>query len=149
MDIQNNHSSLRDIFSSRYRQNILPSPSVANNIEKNSSDGIVNDRMPKDVFSPSEEYAHIVAIKDQVRGGLKDLNSFVSMAQVLKNENIINNNDMIAVDFLAKESPKLSFDEFNKIIRNDRLSMEMKGLISRLVQKLEMIDYVAQGSMAA
>ncbi|PAF42487.1 hypothetical protein [Helicobacter sp. 11S02596-1] len=169
MEIQNhtNHaSSLKDIFSSRYRQDITPDVSpnltadIASNvgksgpvggdkIDKNSSSHLGRIKNIHDEFLPSQEYTRIQNIKDQVAGGFKNVDSFISMAQTLKNENVISNNDMIAVDFLAKESPKLSFDAFNRIIRNDNLSMEMKGLISQLVQKLQMIDYLSKGALVA
>lgn len=149
MDIQNNFSGLKDVFSSRYTQNtssVAPAddftktPSVANEIKK---------RDIEDKFTPSAEYSKILQTQDVVKGGLKDVDSFLSMAQTLKKENILNSDDMIAADFLAQKSPKLDFDEFNKMMRNDNLSMEMKGLISELVQKLEMIDYLSKGAMAA
>ncbi|MDO7253615.1 hypothetical protein [Helicobacter cappadocius] len=148
MDIQNNFSGLRDIFQGRYSTNISSSAPVNESKHSSIADELQN-RDIKDSFTPSLEYSKILDAKDIVKGGLKDVDSFISMTQTLKKENILNSDDMIAVDFLAKESPKLDFDAFNKIIKNDNLSMEMKGLITTLVQKIEMIDYLSGGVMAA
>ncbi|PAF53322.1 hypothetical protein BKH42_06815, partial [Helicobacter sp. 13S00482-2] len=139
-------TSIQDIFHHRYKESISPIIPLDKPIEGNLATFEIKDI--QDGFTPSLEYSKILAAKDIVNGGLKDVDSFVSMARRLKQENILNADDMIAVDFLAKQSPKLNFDEFNKIIKNDYLSMEMKGLITTLVQKLEMIDYLSNGSMA-
>lgn len=149
MDIQNNFSGLKDVFSSRYTQNVSSSSSIDDSIKSPSVADEIKKRDIQDSFTPSMEYSKILETKNVVKGGLKDVNSFISMAQTLKKENVLNSDDMMAVDFLAQKSPKLDFDEFNKIVRNDNLSMEMRGLISQLVQKLEMIDYLSKGAMVA
>ncbi|PAF41327.1 hypothetical protein [Helicobacter sp. 11S03491-1] len=150
MNIQNNSTDLKDIFSQSYHRNVL-SPSLPQN-NSHSEVSLLENNFHKpieDSFVPSKEYTKIIELQDQIKGGFKDVNSFVVISEKLHKEGILNNDDMIAVDFLAKESPKPDFDEFNKIMQNDYLSLEMKGLISRLVQKLEMIDYLSKGAMSA
>ena len=54
-----------------------------------------------------------------------------------------------AANYVAKVSDEISFDAFNKILKNESLSMEMRGLINQLVNKLYNINYIHTGLMMA
>ncbi|MBR2495545.1 hypothetical protein [Helicobacter sp.] len=55
----------------------------------------------------------------------------------------------MAVDFLSAKAPHISFQDFNAMIKNDNLSREMRSLISQLIQKLHMVNYISGGLMSA
>ena len=105
--------------------------------------------MPQDVFVKSEYLQKIEGLGDSIQGGFKDASSFMAMANVLRGENILNSQDLIAAGYIAKTSEDINFEAFNKLLRNEQLSMEMKGLISQLVNKLYNINYVHAGIMMA
>ncbi|PAF48161.1 hypothetical protein BKH46_02315 [Helicobacter sp. 12S02634-8] len=149
MEISKTPINLQSAFS----QNITPKPSFIFDTLP-SDDTSTHPSLQalgniQDVFSPSREYLQILEIKDKAKGGLKDTDTFMSMAQMLKDENIIDSDMMMAADFLASHSPKLSLDAFNQIAQTDRLSLEMRGLISELIQKLAVIDYASKGGIVA
>lgn len=155
MEVQShntNTSHLKDLFSNRFHS--LPTDlskisHVQNDFSSSDSNERIKTKEIKDEFIPSKEYKHISELKSQVSDGFKDVDSFIAMAQNLKKENILDDNDMVALNYLSKQSSMISFDEFNKIMRNDELDMKMKGLINQLVQKLQMIDYINNGAMSA
>ncbi|AQQ59772.1 MAG: hypothetical protein SPJ83_04550 [Helicobacter sp.] len=105
--------------------------------------------LPQDVFVKSEYLQKIEGLGDSIQGGFKDASSFMAMANVLRGENILNSQDLIAAGYIAKTSEDINFEAFNKLLRNEQLSMEMKGLISQLVNKLYNINYVHAGIMMA
>ena len=105
--------------------------------------------LPQDVFVKSEYLQKIEGLGDSIQGGFKDASSFMTMANVLRGENILNSQDLIAAGYIAKTSEDINFEAFNKLLRNEQLSMEMKGLISQLVNKLYNINYVHAGIMMA
>ncbi len=105
--------------------------------------------LPQDVFVKSEYLQKIESLGDSIQGGFRDAESFVSMANILHGENILNNQDLIAANYLAKTSKDINFESFNKVLKNENLSMEMKGLISQLMNKLYNINYVHAGLMMA
>ncbi|PAF50810.1 hypothetical protein [Helicobacter sp. 13S00477-4] len=142
MQINNHQDGLKDIFSSLYHQNILSKGFVAKTtpVLDDSLYDDLNTVDIKDIFVLTDDYSHMVDVRDKIAGGLKDARSFLAMAKMLKDKNIINNNDMIAIDFLTKESAKLDFEVFESISKNNQLSLEMRDLISKVTQKLEVID---------
>lgn len=105
--------------------------------------------LPQDVFVKSEYLQKIEGLGDSIQGGFKDASSFMAMANVLRGENILNSQDLIAAGYIAKTSDDINFETFNKLLRNEQLSMEMKGLISQLMNKLYNINYIHAGIMMA
>lgn len=105
--------------------------------------------LPQDVFVKSEYLQKIEGLGDAIQGGFKDASSFMAMANILRGENILNSQDLIAANYIAKTSPDINFEAFNKLLRNESLSMEMRGLINQLVNKLYNINYVHAGLMMA
>ena len=112
---------------------------------------IYNDEsfLPQDVFVKSEYLQKIESLGDSIQGGFKDADAFMNMANVLRGESILNSQDMIAAGYVAKNSEDINFDSFNKLLQNENLSTEMRGLISQLVNKLYNINYVHAGLMMA
>lgn len=150
-----NKAQLANLFNERYSENkaITPNGVVENGIVDKLSKTTLelptdsNVKPIEDTLSFSPEFSAALQAKSYVNGGLADVNSFMAMAQQLQRDGILNKDEQIAVEFLAKESPRLDLNEFNAMIRNDNLSREMKGLISQLVQKLQMVNYIAGGIM--
>lgn len=102
-------------------------------------------RRIEDRFSPSTELTKAREIGGQLEGGFRDRTSFENLADTLKNESLINNNERTAMEYLKNNSSKLSFDEFEKIAANDNHSKEMKGLIDSVVNKMKFVDSVNGG----
>lgn len=103
----------------------------------------------KDTFTPSKELSAAMNAKSYVKHGLADVDSFKQMARQLQADGVLNRDDMMAVDFLSAKSPNISLQDFDAMIKNDNLSREMRGLISQLVQKLHMVNYISGGLMSA
>lgn len=103
----------------------------------------------KDTFTPSKELSAAMNAKSYVKHGLADVDSFKLMARQLQADGVLNRDDMMAVDFLSAKSPNISLQDFDAMIKNDNLSREMRGLISQLVQKLHMVNYISGGLMSA
>ena len=103
----------------------------------------------KDTFTPSKELSAAMNAKSYVKHGLADVDSFKLMARHLQADGVLNRDDMMAVDFLSAKSPNISLQDFDAMIKNDNLSREMRGLISQLVQKLHMVNYISGGLMSA
>lgn len=103
----------------------------------------------QDTFVKSEFLQKIENLGDSIQGGFRDATSFITMANILQGENILNNQDVLAANYVAKVSDEISFDAFNKILKNESLSMEMRGLINQLVNKLYNINYIHTGLMMA
>lgn len=103
----------------------------------------------KDTFTPSKELSAAMNAKSYVKHGLADVDSFKLMARQLQADGVLNRDDMMAVDFLSAKSPNISLQDFDAMIKNDSLSREMRGLISQLVQKLHMVNYISGGLMSA
>lgn len=103
----------------------------------------------KDTFTPSKELNAAMNAKIYVKHGLADVDSFKQMARQLQADGVLNRDDMMAVDFLSAKSPNISLQDFDAMIKNDNLSREMRGLISQLVQKLHMVNYISGGLMSA
>ena len=115
-------------------------------IPPNSSDEAT---IPQDVFVKSEHLQRLERLGDYIRGGFTDAASFMSMANMLHGENILNSQDLIAARYLARTSDDINFESFNKILKNESLSMEMRGLINQLINKLYNINYIHAGVMMA
>lgn len=107
------------------------------------------DYLHQDTFVKSDYLQRIESLGDSIQGGFRDASTFMSMANMLHTENILNNEDLIAANYVAKTSDEINFDSFNKILRNDSLSMEMRGLIGQLLNKLYNINYIHAGLMMA
>ncbi len=105
--------------------------------------------LPQDVFVKSEYLQKIEGLGDSIHGGFRDAESFIAMSNILRGENILNNQDLIAANYLAKNSKEINFESFNKVLKNESLSMEMKGLITQLMNKLYNINYIHAGLMMA
>ncbi len=103
----------------------------------------------QDTFTPSKELSAAMSAKAYVKNGLADVDSFKSMAKQLQADGVLNRDDMMAVDFLSAKSPNISLKDFDAMIKNDNLSREMRSLISQLVQKLHMVNYISGGLMNA
>lgn len=103
----------------------------------------------QDTFTPSKELSAAMNAKAYVKNGLADVDSFKSMAKQLQADGVLNRDDMMAVDFLSAKAPHISFQDFDAMIKNDNLSREMRSLISQLVQKLHMVNYISGGLMSA
>lgn len=103
----------------------------------------------EDTFTPSKELSAAMNAKSYVKNGLADVDSFKLMARQLQADGVLNRDDMMAVDFLSAKSPNISLQDFDAMIKNDNLSREMRGLISQLVQKLHMVNYISGGLMSA
>lgn len=103
----------------------------------------------QDTFTPSKELSAAMNAKAYVKNGLADVESFKSMAKQLQADGVLNRDDMMAVDFLSAKAPHISFQDFDAMIKNDNLSREMRSLISQLVQKLHMVNYISGGLMSA
>lgn len=103
----------------------------------------------EDTFTPSKELSAAMNAKSYVKHGLADVDSFKLMARQLQADGVLNRDDMMAVDFLSAKSPNISLQDFDAMIKNDNLSREMRGLISQLVQKLHMVNYISGGLMSA
>lgn len=105
--------------------------------------------LPQDVFVKSEYLQKIEGLGDSIQGGFRDATSFMAMANMLRGENILNSQDLIAASYIAKTSDDINFETFNQMLRNESLSMEMRGLINQLMNKLYNINYVHAGLMMA
>ncbi len=155
---QTNNQTLSELFSNRY--NVPQTPQI----EQNSTIKPINEvsfddngtsqkssslSRIEDTFTPSDELSAAMNAKSYVINGLADINSFRAMANQLQTDGILNRDDMMAVDFLATKSPNISLKDFDSVIRNENLSQEMRGLISQLVQKLHMMNYLSGGAMGA
>lgn len=103
----------------------------------------------QDTFTPSKELSAAMNAKAYVKNGLADVDSFKSMAKKLQADGVLNRDDMMAVDFLSAKAPHISLQDFDAMIKNDNLSREMRSLISQLVQKLHMVNYISGGLMSA
>lgn len=103
----------------------------------------------QDTFTPSKELSAAMNAKAYVKNGLADVESFKSMAKQLQADGVLNRDDMMAVDFLSAKAPHISFQDFDAMIKNDNLSREMRSLISQLVQKLHMVNYISGGLTSA
>lgn len=103
----------------------------------------------QDVFVKSEYLQKLESLGDYIQGGFRDAQSFMNMANALQGESILNSQDLIAANYVSRVSDDISFDSFNKIIQNENLSMEMRGLITQLVNKLYNINYVHAGLLMA
>lgn len=112
---------------------------VASNVDENN--------FLSDVFVKSDYLKKVENARPYIEGGFSDVSNFVIMANTLKNENILNNQDLIAAKYVANQTSdsSLSFETFNKFLKNDNLSAEMKSLISQLINKLHNINYVHAG----
>ena len=122
-----------------------------NQIDTNSQNTITNlSTNPKpinDSLSLSKEFDAALKAKDYVTNGMADVNAFKAMAQQLNINGILNKDDMLAVDFLAKKAPDISFQNFNAVLKNQNLSYEMHDLIAQLIHKLQMVNYLSNGTM--
>ncbi|MWV62791.1 hypothetical protein DCO58_02310 [Helicobacter saguini] len=105
--------------------------------------------LPQDVFVKSEYLQKIESLGDSLQGSFRDAESFMNMATILQGENILNSQDVIAAGYVARVSDEINFDSFNQILQNENLSMEMRGLINQLVNKLYNINYVNAGILAS
>lgn len=105
--------------------------------------------LPQDVFVKSDYLQRIESLGELIQGGFRDANAFMSMVNTLRAENILNSQDVIAANYVARTSDEINFESFNKILKNESLSMEMRGLISQLINKLYNINYVHAGIMMA
>ncbi|RDU73316.1 hypothetical protein CQA66_01195 [Helicobacter aurati] len=105
--------------------------------------------LPQDVFVKSDYLQKIENLGDSIQGGFRDADTFMSMISILRGESILNSQDVIAANYVARTSDEINFESFNKILKNENLSMEMRGLISQLVNKLYNINYVHAGVMMA
>lgn len=103
----------------------------------------------QDTFTPSKELSAAMNAKTYVKNGFADVDSFKSMAKQLQTDGVLNRDDMMAVDFLSAKAPHISFQDFDAMIKNDNLSREMRSLISQLIQKLHMVNYISGGLMSA
>lgn len=104
---------------------------------------------PQDVFVKSDYLQKIEGLGELIQGGFRDASSFVEMVNTLQGESILNSQDVIAAGYVARTSDEINFDSFNKILQNESLSMEMRGLVSQLINKLYNINYVHAGAMMA
>ncbi|TLD82136.1 hypothetical protein LS68_003825 [Helicobacter sp. MIT 05-5293] len=163
MDITKiNQSGVQNMLSNIYNVANQPqkAPNESNESEQkiNGVDGLNNQdrsiqslqhfditRRIDDRFSPSIELTKAREIGGQLEGGFRDKTSFENLADTLKNESLINNNERTAMEYLKNNSSKLSFDEFEKIAANDNHSKEMKGLIDSVVNKMKFVDSVNGG----
>lgn len=142
----------QNVLQKRYADNVHNQQGIdINHGSRNRYISISSDEsyLPQDVFVKSEYLQKIEGLGDSIQGGFKDASSFMAMANILRGENILNSQDLIAAGYIAKTSDDINFEAFNRILRNEQLSMEMKGLISQLVNKLYNINYVHAGSMMA
>ncbi|RDU64992.1 hypothetical protein CQA53_07055 [Helicobacter didelphidarum] len=105
--------------------------------------------LPQDIFVKSEYLQKIESLGDSLQGAFRDANTFMEMANALRGQDILNNQDLIAASYVARTSEDINFDSFNQILRNENLSMEMRGLINQLVNKLYNINYVHAGVLMA
>lgn len=118
-----------------------------NNTDRTSHSLQLNDvshRM-EDRFYPSKELQKAREIGGELKGGFDNKKAFEDLSNTLAKAGIINANERVAMEYLQKNAPKLSFDEFNKIASNDTHSQEMQGLLNSVVHKLNFIDSVNGG----
>lgn len=96
---------------------------------------------PLDSFSLSQTYQKIkqLSIKENY---LNDFKSFFAFTHQLKQEEIIDNQEKIALLFLARRSPVLNFDNFESILTQYRVSHKMQDLFQRSIHKIKMVSYI-------
>lgn len=130
----------------RYTTSIDMPRDINRDINKDSNSGGFGNKkamqVPEDTFTKSDYVKNIESLDIDIKDGFEDAQSFLSMANHLKSKNILNTNDLMAANFLAKASPTMSFDAFNKVLENNRLSDEMRSLTSQLINKLHTINYI-------
>ncbi|PAF44353.1 hypothetical protein [Helicobacter sp. 11S02629-2] len=107
------------------------------------------DSIPQDVFVKSKYTQKIEKLGNDIKGGLNDMTSFQALANRLQREDILNSGDMIAVKFLSSHSPTSKLEDFDKVLRNENLSVEMRSLIATLINKLHTINYLHSGLLVS
>ncbi|PAF50404.1 hypothetical protein BKH43_04750 [Helicobacter sp. 13S00401-1] len=107
------------------------------------------EHFPQDVFVKSQYTQKIEGLGNDIKGGLNDMTSFQALANRLQREDILNSHDMIAVKFLSMHSPTSKLEDFDRVLRNENLSVEMRSLIATLINKLHTINYLHSGLLVS
>lgn len=117
---------------------------------RNSIDNILKnqEKIEIDRFEPSLQYINATASKEVLKDGFSDIESFISMAETLKKRSILSSQDVSTARILAQNSEGLQFSEFDKMIRDTNLNIQLRGLINQLVQKLKMVNFVSKANLA-
>ncbi|WP_104697231.1 MULTISPECIES: hypothetical protein [unclassified Helicobacter] len=144
MQIQNQNHSLSNILSKRYQENIFQTKNASELQELESQSNYIklSNQNAQDYLDLSQDYKKIKQIRPYIKDALKDVPSFLALADKLKREALINQQEEVAMDFLAKKSPKLDFDSFEATRKQQGINPKMQQTIQSLMQKLQMITYL-------
>lgn len=150
MQIQNKESSLSNILAKRYQENEFQIKNISNSqeIEKETTHINTSHKNIQDSFELSQDYKKIKQIKSYVKNSFKDIPSFLALADKLKREDLITQQEKIAMEFLSKKSPKLDFESFEATKKQEGINLEMQQTIQNLIQKLQMINYLNNNALA-
>lgn len=147
MQVASQDNSLSSILTQRYDNSLAPIEPTTNAEAQPSTPHL--DYKIQDAFSPSQDYQKVQKAKDYIKGALKDSPSFLALADRLKRDDIITPQEKITMDFLAKKSKKMDFESFDALSKNPAINFEMRQAISKLTQKLQMINYLNGNLMAS
>lgn len=100
-----------------------------------------------DRFEPSLQLERALASKKALQSGFKNMASFMHMIEGLKRQSLLSSQDVATAHVLAQKSEGVNFAEFNEVMRDKSINIAMRGLISELLQKLKMINFVSNAGI--